>query len=102
MVYYKTMMAVASKEKVCTFFDPLEPRRCVHTLLDDFKKDKRMPYLRLGIWYLGTGSVLTGYLFVVKNRLPPSLEGAPVRQLLTETMIIASRREWLLRDRGNG
>mmetsp|Transcript_45726 Transcript_45726/g.120842 ORF Transcript_45726/g.120842 Transcript_45726/m.120842 type:complete len:1100 (-) Transcript_45726:49-3348(-) len=108
----RSAMDIAAKEKLGCFFDPEDPRRDVRILLEEYKADKEMPFLHIGIRYgwtegsvgeqdweepvimLGESDVgpsfTHGELFVVKNRLPPSFERthmAKMQPLLTEEEI---------------
>jgi len=88
----RTAIDVAKKDRIGAFYDPADPRRDVDVLMEEFKNDKSRTTLQLGIsycWanhtaYRGPHKASTGHLVVVKNRLPPSCEGQPVRPLLTE------------------
>lgn len=47
----KSAMEYAAKEKVGSFFDIDEPRRCLEVLLDNFKRYSHLSHFRLGICY---------------------------------------------------
>lgn len=93
-------MRLASDEKLASFYDPRDPRRDASYVLDDFKEIPEKSHFVLGIRYdIQTGSGqygarLTGRLFVVKNRLPPSLEQLPPEPLLTEEEILSKQHAW--------
>jgi len=93
-------MRLASDEKLASFYDPRDPRRDASYVLDDFKEVPERSHFVLGIRYdIQTGSCqygarLTGRLFVVKNRLPPSLENMPPEPLLTEEEILSKQHAW--------
>jgi hypothetical protein len=107
----RTAMDIAVKEKLGCFFDPQDPRKDIRILMEEYKSNKEMPFLHLGIRYGWTDEshgeqVLagdtsgpkgsTGELFVVKNRLPPSFEQkhfASMPPLLTEEEIITGKCE---------
>ncbi|CAE8657753.1 unnamed protein product, partial [Polarella glacialis] len=87
--------------KIGSFYDPR-----VSSVLDEFKEDRSKTFLVLGIRYgYGWGARgaraaetfdglgATGRLFVVKNRLPPSLEDFRPEVLLSEAEILRSGRE---------
>eukprot|EP00931_Biecheleriopsis_adriatica_P031014 TRINITY_DN18227_c0_g1_i1.p1 TRINITY_DN18227_c0_g1~~TRINITY_DN18227_c0_g1_i1.p1 ORF type:complete len:1023 (-),score=207.73 TRINITY_DN18227_c0_g1_i1:57-3125(-) len=88
----RAAMEFAIREKVGSFFDPSGRHRGTDAILEEFSEDKAMPYLHLGIRYGGWNGRMPreeaapsfGDLFVVKNRLPPSLESTKVQALLTE------------------
>lgn len=81
----RTAMEGAVAAKLSSFFDPRDPRRDVRILLDEFKKDKSIPFLHIGIRYgwAGDKAVTFGHLFVLKNRLSPSLQGWKMPPSLT-------------------
>jgi len=88
----RAAMSVAAAERLGSFYDPDDPRRDVRILLEEYGRDKSASCLRMGIHY-GWGGArdaggATGMLVVVKNRLPPALEGLPVQPLLTEEEIL--------------
>jgi len=88
---FRAAMEMATAERLGSFYDPDDPKRDVRILLDEFQKDLEKPYLHLGIrygWDGRQGQVELGQLFVVKNRLPPSLAETPVLPLLTEQEIV--------------
>ncbi|CAE8718562.1 unnamed protein product, partial [Polarella glacialis] len=97
-------LRIAAARKIGSFYDPRDPRRNVSSVLDEFKEDRSKTFLVLGIRY-GWGAKgaraaetfdglgATGRLFVVKNRLPPSLEDFRPEVLLSEAEILRSGRE---------
>eukprot|EP00931_Biecheleriopsis_adriatica_P003985 TRINITY_DN105724_c0_g1_i1.p1 TRINITY_DN105724_c0_g1~~TRINITY_DN105724_c0_g1_i1.p1 ORF type:complete len:1073 (+),score=121.40 TRINITY_DN105724_c0_g1_i1:187-3219(+) len=90
-------MHYAAAEKLASFYDPRDPRRNVDYVLDDFKYDKTLTHIVLGIRYLGEDlsvEPITGRLVVVKNRLEPDPARAP-EQLLTEEEILQSTQATL-------
>merc|ERR1712087_455181 len=89
-------------EEIATFYDPDDPRRDLAIAFESFRQDTQKPYLHIGVsycWPSACDSVnndsseegptrKTGHLVVVKNRLPSSFKGEPVRPLLTEEDIV--------------
>jgi len=74
----RTAFQEAFSEKLAHCFNPKEPRFGVEMLFEEFKKDRSIGYLHLGIsycWDEGEESNLFGDLYIVKNRLPPTLRG---------------------------
>ncbi|CAJ1367655.1 unnamed protein product [Effrenium voratum] len=92
-------MRLASEEKLASFYDARDPRRDALYVLDDFKLQQEQCHFVLGIRYpvqTGGGEYgarLTGRLFVVKNRLPPSMETLQAEPLLTEEEIMSRARD---------
>jgi len=82
----RTAMDIAVHLEYASFYNPVDPRQNVSTMLAHFKLDKSMGYLQIGISYPQTPTEgnKTGYLFVVKNRLPPEFLGHAVEPHLTE------------------
>lgn len=74
------------KEKLCSFFDPTDPRRDLEYVLQDMPADGKA-CLHLGIRYEGSDLPLEGEIFYVRMRLPPD-DKAPVRRLLTEEELL--------------
>merc|ERR1712242_173670 len=83
LIVLKSMLDLAREARICTFFDPEEPRREVVAMLDCFKHDTtRKSWLHIGIYY-GWGPAdpagpddlvpVIGKLVIVKNRLPATL-----------------------------
>lgn len=74
------------------FYNPEDPRIRVDTMFERFKLDRGMSFLHVGISYCESGSrgglLKIGHLYIVKNRLPPSLEHEPVMPLLTPEEIV--------------
>lgn len=102
LAVFRSAMNVATEERLGSFYDPDDPKRDIRILLDDFQKDAEKPFLHLGIRYGWNGTdeeATLGQLFIVKNRLPPSLEEMPVLPLLTEQEIAFGGVE---HDGGNG
>jgi hypothetical protein len=82
----KTALALAEKNRWCSFYDPKDPRRALSNLFKDYKDNKEMEYMRIGIYYPPRRGkpAQTGHLFIVKNRLPTALAGSPIEAPLSE------------------
>jgi len=85
-----TLQEATQRHKLAAFFDPRDARKDIHQLLDEYKADKSMPYMKIGIRYgwneqteLGTPE--HGTLWIVKNRLPEEFANQPVAPLLRES-----------------
>jgi len=87
----RSALKVARKLKLASFYNPEDPRMDIDVLLERYKEDKEIRTLHLGISYSWDGSdggaAKTGHLFIVKNRLPPSLAG-PVRPPISEDEVM--------------
>uniref|UniRef100_A0A7S2VQK9 Uncharacterized protein n=1 Tax=Zooxanthella nutricula TaxID=1333877 RepID=A0A7S2VQK9_9DINO len=70
-------MEVSVQLKVASFFDPADPRQSLEVLFERFKSDPEMLTLHVGISYCFSddSDAPGGDLFIVKNRLPPSMKG---------------------------
>lgn len=72
----RVMLRAATDKKFASFFDPREPRRDLHHLLAEFRDDKEMMYLHIGVLYPPdvdlAEKATAGKLILFKNRLPPS------------------------------
>jgi len=81
----RVAMEAAVEDRIGSFYDPEDPKRDIRIALETFRDNPEQAYLHLGIRYgWGPKDDGSGDLFIVKNRLPPSLAGAAVRPLLTE------------------
>lgn len=104
----KTALEVAREERLCSFFDPEDPRRDLQATFELFKEKKDAPFLHLGLCYCWdeVGDVDSdaemGHLYIVKNRLPPEFEGRPVAPLLSEEEVIDSPGGWCGQDESCG
>eukprot|EP00401_Gymnodinium_catenatum_P003475 CAMPEP_0117516124 /NCGR_PEP_ID=MMETSP0784-20121206/30932_1 /TAXON_ID=39447 /ORGANISM="" /LENGTH=994 /DNA_ID=CAMNT_0005311959 /DNA_START=29 /DNA_END=3013 /DNA_ORIENTATION=- len=82
------------KERLCSFYDPRDPRRDLEFVLQDLR-DGGAAFLRLGIRYEASGDVdggeQLGELFYVRMRLLPG-DQAPVRPLLSLEELLQSPR----------
>eukprot|EP00933_Yihiella_yeosuensis_P012914 TRINITY_DN12232_c3_g1_i1.p1 TRINITY_DN12232_c3_g1~~TRINITY_DN12232_c3_g1_i1.p1 ORF type:complete len:208 (-),score=30.59 TRINITY_DN12232_c3_g1_i1:88-663(-) len=78
-----------------SFYDPRDPTRDYRIMLDEFKHDKSIPLLEIGIrygWDSKTeaanpnieGAASHGTLWICKNRLPPEFDSIPVQPPITE------------------
>eukprot|EP00435_Cladocopium_sp_Y103_P052861 s1305_g16.t1 len=86
-------MRLASDEKLASFYDPRDPRRDASYVWSSAGDEERKGYdIQTGSCQYGAR--LTGRLFVVKNRLPPSLEQLPPEPLLTEEDILSKQHAW--------
>jgi len=87
----KSALEVARNLKLASFYNPEDPRKDIDVLFTRYKEDKEMRTLHLGISYSwdkdDAGSPKTGHLFIVKNRLPPSLCGS-VRPPISESEVV--------------
>jgi len=84
----KTAMHVVNDVGLANFYDPQDPRKYLvgdGGLLQEFKEDKHMSTLHMGISYRPTDTEphKTGHLYIVKNRLPPDQKGHIVEPHLT-------------------
>lgn len=84
----RTAMEAAIKDKIGSFYDPSDSHRDIRILLEEYKNDKTKSFFKLGIRYGWGGDDSQGHphgtLYVVKNRLPTSLESQLVEPLITE------------------
>eukprot|EP00927_Polykrikos_kofoidii_P071449 TRINITY_DN67710_c0_g1_i1.p1 TRINITY_DN67710_c0_g1~~TRINITY_DN67710_c0_g1_i1.p1 ORF type:complete len:976 (+),score=101.91 TRINITY_DN67710_c0_g1_i1:204-3131(+) len=86
----KSAMRCAVEEGLGSFYDPIDPRRPVESLLKCFQCDRTMTFLHIGIHYGDLGgdfATRTGHLFIVKNRLTLELQAQPVLPYLSEEEI---------------
>lgn len=79
-------------DKLATFYDLRDPSRNYLSVLDEYKDDKCITTIRLGIrfgWIHDAENSFDGHgiLIAVKCRLPPGLEDRFARPLLTRTEI---------------
>jgi len=84
----KKAMVIVQDVGLASFYDPRDPRKCLigdGGLLDEYKNDKSMATLHIGIGYPKTDTkpAKTGHLYIVKNRLPPDQEEHHVEPHLT-------------------
>jgi len=83
----KAAMEVAKEHKIGSFYDPVDPRRDVSVMFEEYKKDRAIPYLHIGISYCWPESgeeMTSGHIYIVKNRLPPEYEGQPCQPHISE------------------
>lgn len=89
----KSAFKVAKTLKLATFYDPEDPRNDLDVLFRRYKEDKEMVTLHIGIRYSWADEPgKTGHLFIVKNRLPPSLV-CSVRPRVTEDEVMRSHSD---------
>lgn len=83
-----------------SFFDPADPRKSMKILFDEFKANRDLTFLQVGIrygWSVAEGrEPEIGHLVIIKNRLPTALENEDVEPLLTfrEVMGDEGRGQW--------
>jgi len=84
--------ACARRERICSIFDPRDPRRDLEYILQDLPAGND-GFLHLGIRYEssedGQAQPSLGELFYVRMRLPHN-DTSPARQLLTEEELLAT------------
>ncbi|CAE7573041.1 unnamed protein product [Symbiodinium natans] len=83
LIDLRTAIALARKEKICSFYLEKDPRRDLEEVINDFAKGRER-FLHLGVLYKDAGGLSSeiGEIFHVRMRLldPPS--GVPVQPLV--------------------
>mmetsp|Transcript_4523 Transcript_4523/g.11234 ORF Transcript_4523/g.11234 Transcript_4523/m.11234 type:complete len:386 (+) Transcript_4523:1-1158(+) len=93
LLVLRSTLEQAAAERLGSFYDPTDPRRDIRATLDDFGRDEEATELHLGIQYgwWACDQHSTGHVFIIKNRLPPSMEDRPVRPLLMKEDILSGK-----------
>merc|ERR1712079_480789 len=88
----KAAIGIVSDLGLANFYDPREPRRDLQCLFKEYKADRSIITLHIGIYYYETADepAKTGHLYIVKNRLPPSHEGKKVEPHITQEEMIGA------------
>merc|ERR1712129_43195 len=75
--------------KLCSFYDPKDPKQSVKVLLDNFKADPNMAFMHIGIKYgwSDDSDEGVGHMVVIKNRLREECRPWPIMPLLTQAEI---------------
>jgi len=82
---------LAREERICSFFDPRDPRRDLEDVLQEYTNSKE-PFLHLGVLYTqvcGTTPEKVGDIFHTRMRL---IEDRPVRGLITREEVMEGSR----------